>query len=264
MYNITMKKLFTKILSAIIVTVVALSFTACKMLPLGDDYTAHDLVNGVYNEKIITANIAVNLSVYDKTFYGERVNESISHGSGIIFKKQSLSEGYIYYALTNNHVIYRDDVGRYFEYTINDCYGEHFIAKVEFSSADYDLAVISFSSYKEYNVLSFANSNPHVGDMIISFGSPLGIDNAVTFGTVKSYEQITLAEGFSKEMSNVTFAVIEHDAYMDSGSSGGVLLDKNYRICGINYAAKVDKDKKFVTGFAIPIDRIVEFINMQK
>lgn len=263
MYNTTMKKLLIKISSLVIITVLTISLTACKMLPLGDDYTAHDLVNGVYDQGIITANVSVHLTVFDKTFYGERVNEKLSHGSGVIFKKHGDLEGGTYYVLTNNHVVYLQNNGSYFEYTVNDCYDEVYIGTVEYASADYDLAVISFSSSKEYNVLSFANANPHVDDMIISFGNPLGISNAVTFGTVKEYSHVTLAGEFSKEMSNVTFSVIKHDAYMDGGSSGGALIDKNYNICGINYAASFDSNDDFTSGYAIPIERVMEFINMQ-
>lgn len=264
MYNTLMKKFLTKILSAVIITVICLTATACKMMPLGDNYTAHDLINGVYDQKIITANVSVHLTIFDKTFYGERVNEDFSHGSGVIFKKRSLSEGAEYFVLTNNHVVYREDNGRNFEYTVNDCYDEVFSANVICASAEYDLAVISFYSPVEYNVLSFSETNPHIDDMIIAFGNPLGVSNAVTFGTTKEYRHVTLSGGLSKEMSNVTFSVVKHDAYMDGGSSGGALLDVNYRICGINYAAEVSSDKKFVSGYAIPIDKVVEFINMHK
>ncbi len=264
MYNSAMKKFLTKLLSLVIVTALTISITACKMLPLGDDYTAHDLVNGVYGKGIITANVSVHLTVYDKTFYGERVNEDFSHGSGIIFKKHSNLEGGTYYVITNNHVVYLADNGRHFEYTINDCYDDSYVATVEYSSAEYDLAVLSFTSPKEYNVLSFANSNPHVDDMVIAFGNPLGVSNAVTFGTVKEFTHVTLSAGFSKEMSNVEFSVIRHDAYMDGGSSGGVLIDKNYNICGINYAASFDSNDNFVSGYAVPVDRVVVFINMHE
>ncbi len=264
MYNTTMKKILNKFICAIMVASLLISFTACKMVPLGDDYTAHDLVNGVYEQNIITANVSVHLSVYDKTFYGERVNEDFSHGSGVIFKKITQGESSTYYILTNNHVIYRKDKERKYEYTVADCYDDVYIANLEYFLAEYDLAIMTFQSPKDYKVLTFADANPHVEDMIMSFGNPLGVSNAVTFGTVKEYTHVTLAEGFSKEASNVEFSVIRHDAYMGGGSSGGVLLDKNYNICGINYAAEVDKDKKFVSGFAIPIVRVVEFINMYK
>lgn len=268
MYNNSMKNFITKtlrfLITSVFVVLFCINFTACQILPFGDNNSVRDLLNGVYDQKIITANVSVDLSVYDKTFYGSKVNETVSHGSGVIFKKHTETGGFTYFALTNNHVTYLQDDGRNYEYTITDCYNNVYQSEVLFSSADYDLAIVAFKSAVEYKVLSFAKSNPRIDDLVIAFGSPSGISNTVTFGTIKEYGHVTLSGGFSKEMSNVKFLVANHDAYMDSGSSGGVLLDKNYNICGINYAAAVNDNGKFLSGYAIPLERIIEFINMQK
>lgn len=65
-------------------------------------------------------------------------------------------------------------------------------------------------------------------------------------------------------MSNVTFDVIRHSAPLNQGSSGGVLLDKDYKICGINYAAAVVEDStEFVSGYAVPVLKVKEFLTQK-
>lgn len=258
-----MSKKINKLILTLAVVLIAFFSVSCNILPLGSSTDGQALINGVYGQDVITANVSVNLCVFDRTFTGNRVNEVNSQGSGVIFKKQEYLGKPLYYILTNNHVIYRADVSRHFEYTVKDCYGNTFSASVEYSSADYDLAVLSFTSEEEYKILSFASANPLVKAVAVSMGNPLGVLNAVTYGEVLAYTTVSLSSenGFTKEMSNVTFQVVKHSAYMDSGSSGGVLLDDNYRICAINYAAEVDDDGNFISGYAVPVEQVIEFIN---
>ena len=230
------------------------------------DYSA--LINGVYEEGIISANFQVELSSFNLSIFGEKEAEATSKGSGVIFSVDGLDKPlglYTYYLLTNNHVIYKSDKYTNFEYTVIDCYGESYEAKLEYSDPDFDLAVLSFKCREDYKVLEFALFNPKKSDVVISMGGPLGVINAVTVGKVVDYAKITLSAetGVGSDMSNVQFEVIKHSAYVNGGSSGGVLLDEDYRICGINYAAELDDDGAFVHGYAVPLEKVVEFINMQ-
>ena len=61
-------------------------------------------------------------------------------------------------------------------------------------------------------------------------------------------------------MSNVKFEVYRHDAPINSGSSGGAILDYNYNIIGINYASSTDANGKFLNAFAVPIEKVKEFL----
>ena len=60
---------------------------------------------------------------------------------------------------------------------------------------------------------------------------------------------------------NVTFTVLEHNAETNGGSSGGAILNIDLELIGIHYAGSRDSSGNFVRGYAIPIDKIHEFLN---
>ena len=65
------------------------------------------------------------------------------------------------------------------------------------------------------------------------------------------------------EKSNVTFDVIKHTAFINNGSSGGGLLNYNQELIGINFASSVNSTtEEFVTGYAIPIEKVREFLDI--
>ena len=256
------------ILSLICALIMALTSCAQILDQLAGETEEHiDLSNGVITEGIIDANFTVCLSSYDLNPFNKKINETLSQGSGVVFEKTALENGEcIYYLLTNNHVIHKQ-VGFYshFDYSVRDCYGQIYQAEVVALDPNYDLAVVAFTSKQVYKVLDFASKNPVTGDRVVSIGQPLGIINAVTEGKVEKYLSVTLpgANGEVDEgVSNVQFNVIKHNAPINSGSSGGVLLDENYKICGINYAAAVvEGSYEFVSGYAIPVEKVKQFLN---
>ena len=103
-----------------------------------------------------------------------------------------------------------------------------------------------------------------MGDSVVAIGQPIGIINAVTEGKVEKYITVSIPTengNINENVSNVKFNVIRHSAPLNSGSSGGVLLNKDYKICGINYAAAlVEDDTEFVTGYAVPVKKVLEFL----
>ena len=202
-------------------------------------------------------------------------------GSGVIFKKQaSQTTGYYeYYILTNNHVVAHGNSFNKAKYSVVDYMAETIngydynlsannkvtVANnkvtVAFQSADYDLAVVKLISDNDYKVMPFAREDVSVGDKVISIGAPLGVVNSVTAGeVVKTDKKI---ETSSPEVSNVTFNVITHNAYLNDGSSGGVLMNYNYEIVGINFATgKSSNTGEFVEGYAVPVSKVKEFLTL--
>ena len=263
---LTLCKKFT-ILSLICALLMVFSSCSVVLDKLAGETEDHiDLSNGVITQGIIDANFTVCLSSYDLTPLNKKTNETVSQGSGVVFEKKALlDEEYIYYVLTNNHVIYKK-VGYYsrFDYTVRDCYGQIYSAEVVAVDPNYDLAVVAFKSKQIYKALQFASKNPKAGDRVVSIGQPLGIVNAVTEGEVEKYLKVNLPSGdgtISEDISNVKFNVIKHNAPLNSGSSGGMLLDKDYKICGINYAAAaVEDSSEFVSGYAIPVESVKQFL----
>ena len=199
------------------------------------------------------ANVQVKAGHYKRTYYGlDPMNGAT--GSGIIFE---VSDG-SYYVLTNNHVVVNAEADESL-YKVYDMYGTEYDAELLFADADYDLAVLRFSSEAELAALSLSERVPDENEPIIAIGSPGGQMNAVTYGKIKDIAVLTL-EDSSAEESNVEFEVYWHTAYMYHGSSGGALLDANLNIIGINYATAAEENGDFAFGFSVPSAKVREFI----
>ncbi|MBO5851013.1 MAG: serine protease, partial [Clostridia bacterium] len=181
--------------------------------------------------------------------------EKCAQGSGVVFfRQEDFGSRFAYYLLTNNHVISNGK-----SYAVRDCYGKEYSATLVESDANYDLAILKFTATEVYTILNFVKSDVSIGDSVIAVGAPNGQINAVTLGSVVRYTFVTV-DGHGSD-SNVNFKVIEHDAPIYSGSSGGVLLNYSYEICGINYATSATEDGEFISAYAVSASKVLEFIN---
>ena len=233
------------------------SFSACAISMNSEDVS---VLNNITERDIITASIKVR-SVGKQVVEGGKKYYEGADGSGVIFKKEELFLTTYYYALTNNHVIYDNVNG----YRIYDCYGNE-ITDVELvcHDANYDLAVIRFKEKLEdvpYKVLPFSNGDIKPGEKVVVMGNPLGKLNMITMGKVEGYKEIKISQVDALQ-TNVEFPVIKHTAPINNGSSGGVLLNYDYEICGINYACDRDSETdEFVNGYAVQTSKILEFLS---
>ena len=236
-----------KKLSLILILVLSLFVsTSCITLVESQDTK---VINDFTTNGIITATFSVG--VHKRLNFR---NEKVAQGSGIVYSKQDGENGATnYYLLTNNHVISSGTI-----YSVKDCFGSDYTATLIKNDPNYDLAILKFTAVEDYKILNFTQTDVEVGDKVISVGSPNGQLNAVTFGKVKAYSYVTIDGG--EDDSTVKFKVIEHSAPIYSGSSGGVLLNYNYEICGVNYATYAE-DGVFVSGYAVSTSKVLEFIN---
>jgi serine protease Do len=166
-----------------------------------------------------------------------------STGSGIIFDKSGL-------IVTNQHVISK---AREIIVTLSDTVS----AKAELIGADErtDLAVVRIDvnelpeEYRDLPVAQFGDSSRLVvGELAVAIGNPLGMQfqRTVTAGIISAVERtLTLDEH--------RFKVIQTDAAINSGNSGGALADAAGDIIGINQA-KIGMSGVEGMGFAIPIN----------
>ncbi len=183
--------------------------------------------------------------------------DTASMGSGVIFKDFG---GYLY-ALTNSHVIELEQGCTDREYTLVDAYGNEYEAELVHDDSTRDLACLRFNSAdKTLGVLDFSQNAPSEGDPVIAIGSPLGKPNVATFGTYSHLRKIEVSEEGTND-TRVSFPVMWHSAYLNHGSSGGVLLSTELEIIGVNYATSTDKSGNFVFGFAIPLDEVLAFVS---
>ncbi len=215
------------------------------------------LVNELTLNKIRGA-VTLSVEKYDLggLFGASKVNVSRVTGSGVVYAEK---DGY-YYCLTNNHVVSKGTKS-YLDITVIDYQSETYTAELLCADPQYDLAVIRIlkNPTEPLEVIKFETERPAIAQGVIAIGAPSGQQNAITFGDVIKYDTIKI-DGAYEEISNVSFEVLWHDAPMENGSSGGVLIDFNMNIIGINYAAAT-KDGEFVFGFAVTSDRVIEFLN---
>ncbi len=224
----------------------------------GEPIDFEELVNSITLDGM-RATVMLDVEKYDivNTILGEAMsNITRASGSGVIYAEE---DGY-YYCLTNNHVISTEKSG--VTVTVFNYKSVGHKAEIVAADAKYDLAVVRFlkNASEPLRVLSF-NTTPHaVGETVIAIGTPDGQPNAVTVGEVIRYAKASVG-GVSDTQSDISFPVIWHTAPMDNGSSGGVLIDTELRIVGINYAA-ASSNGEFVYGLSVPVEKVLEFLEL--
>jgi len=165
-------------------------------------------------------------------------------GSGVIYT----ADGMI---LTNNHVVTDDNGDPVSKLEITLATGEKLPATIVGRDPLTDLAVIKVNAGSQLPVASFVTDQPNVGEYAIAIGSPLGYENSVTLGIVsglvRSIEGVPGSEGVA--LNNL----IQTDAPISPGNSGGALANASGQVIGINVAYFPPGSTGAVNiGFAIP------------
>lgn len=179
--------------------------------------------------------------------------QTASEGSGVIYKKS----GNAAYVVTNNHVVAGSSA---LQVIMSN--GKKVDADLVGSDAATDLAVLKINSANVKTVASFGNSNSiTAGQDVLAIGSPMGSEyaNTVTKGIVSAKNR-TLKAGTDGTLTSV----IQTDAAINSGNSGGPLINMAGQVIGINsmkLASNNDGSSVEGMGFAIPSNEVVSIIN---
>src|SRR5215211_3848317 len=106
----------------------------------------------------------------------------------------------------------------------------------------------------ELHPLSLGNSSQvQVGDPVVAIGNPFGLDRTVTSGIVSALQrEIQSPNGFPIDK------VIQTDAAINKGNSGGPLIDADGRVIGVNSQIESESGGNVGIGFAIPINTVKE------
>ncbi len=160
-------------------------------------------------------------------------------GSGIVYD----TKGHI---ITNNHVV---GIAKIVDVTFID--GNRYTANVVGTDIYNDLAVLKIigNLTKPVTPLQLGNSSAlEVGDQVIAIGNPFGLDDTMTTGIVSQKGRLLpdTSSGFSIP------DVIQTDALIDPGNSGGPLLNMQGQVIGINTAAVIS-DKGGFSGIGLAI-----------
>ncbi|MGW5666528.1 S1C family serine protease [Micromonospora sp. NPDC003776] len=196
--------------------------TAVRVTPAG----AIDTLSGVVG--------AVSPSIVTVTAAG---TSGTSLGSGIVLDKDGL-------ILTNAHVI--ESGGRL---SVQLADGRTAAATLVGRDTSADIAVLRADGLSGLTPATLgSDATVRVGDTVLAFGSPLGLAGTVTSGIVSALD---------RSVDNMS-GLIQTDAAINHGNSGGALVDTAGRVVGINVAiATTGQDEGSIgLGFAIPIDTV--------
>lgn len=174
-----------------------------------------------------------------------------AEGSGIIISE----DGYI---LTNNHIVNSGSNNSYYEvskankltvYLYND--ETAYEAKIIGTDEQTDLAVIKIEK-TGLTAAELGNSDSvQVGQFSMAVGNPLGMQSSVTSGIISAVNRkVTDSDG-------KTFTLIQTDAAINAGNSGGALVNAEGKVIGIN-TLKLSGTGIEGMGFAIPINSTID------
>lgn len=202
--------------------------------------------------KVLPSIVGINIEYTVNSFFGQSSTAEAS-GSGIIISE----DGYI---LTNNHVINSSASTNSF-YQITEAnklkvtlYNDktEYDAKVVGTDSQTDLAVIKIEK-KGLIAAELGDSDAvQVGEFAMAVGNPLGLQSSISCGIISAKDrEVTDSD------SNTTYTVIQTDAAINSGNSGGALVNADGKVIGIN-TLKLSGTGIEGIGFAIPINSTID------
>lgn len=206
-------------------------------------YAANKILPSIVGIKV-EYNVNSLISMFGNS--GQTSTASAS-GSGIIISE----DGYI---LTNNHIVSTSSSESYYEVSeatkltvtlFND--DTEYEAKIIGTDEQTDLAVIKIEK-TGLSKAEFADSdNIKVGEFAMAVGNPLGMQSSITCGVISAVNrEVTDTEGKK-------YNLIQTDAAINSGNSGGALVNSEGKVIGIN-TLKLSGTGIEGMGFAIPIN----------
>jgi S1-C subfamily serine protease len=221
-------------------------------LPIGID-----MGDGFY---AMTAEEALNVSVYDRanrsvvnisttTLRPESMLVSMEvegNGSGVVMDKQGL-------ILTNYHVISGSQ-----KVTVTLFNGDAYPASLVGQDADNDIAVLQISAPESalFPVPWGDSSNLRVGQHVVAIGNPFGLERTMTTGIISS-----LNRQIRSKTKRQIHSIIQIDAALNQGNSGGPLLNSRAELIGMNTAIATRSGDNAGIGFAIPINTIKRVVS---
>ena len=207
--------------------------------------------------KVLPSIVGITVEYKVNSLFGG-TSTSQGSGSGIIVS----SDGYI---LTNNHVVNSTSSSSYYQITeatkvtvklYND--ETEYEAKIIGSDTQTDLAVIKIDKTGLTAAQLGDSDSVQVGEFAMAIGNPLGLQSSISCGIVSAKNRdVTDSE------TGVTYNLIQTDAAINSGNSGGALVNADGNVIGIN-TLKLSGTGVEGIGFAIPINSTLDVYNELK
>ena len=201
-------------------------------------------------------------SIYDAVLCIEVMNDNgdvLSTGTGFVYDKDD-KYGYV---LTNSHVV---SSGKNIQATLSN---NNVITLTILGTDTYlDLAVLRMDAKDVLKVASIGTSeNTKVGNTVFTVGSPMGSSYAgtVTKGILSGKDRLIETNNSSNGVNSESYIVkvLQTDAAISPGNSGGPLVNLAGDVIGINSLKLVDDEVEGM-GFAIPIEEAMNYVDILK
>lgn len=243
---------FVSVISLLIILIIKLDGNRNNQIKL-ENYNASKLLTE--SEEVVENNIQKKINDVVKTVVGisklkqngnsiflDKSEQKLGLGSGIILSEN----GYI---LTNQHV-----AGNKY----SNCYvtlenGQIYDGNVVWSDSNLDLAIVKIST-TNLNYIKLADSdNINLADEVYAIGNPIGIEfqRTVTKGIISGKNRTIKLQ--DDDNSSYMEDLIQTDATINEGNSGGPLVNINGELIGVNTVKISDAEG---IGFAVPINII--------
>lgn len=213
------------------------------------DIKENESMESVVVKKSIDSVVGINTvsKVTRQSFFGPQSGYVEGIGSGSIVSE----DGYI---VTNSHVV-SDGEAKEINVLFNN--GETAPAELVWNDSSLDLAIIKVASdNKNLKAIDIGDSDEMgVGDRVVAIGNPLGfqLQSTVTSGIISGLNRsVSFNTGVQMD------GLMQTDAAINSGNSGGALLNSRGQLIGINTAKAGNSDG---IGFAIPINTVKPVID---
>ncbi len=164
-------------------------------------------------------------------------------GSGVIWDEAGI-------VVTNDHVVQGAS-----EIEVAFATGAREPARVRATDPRTDLAVLEVDR-DGLPAAEFADQLPEVGELAVALGNPLGFENTVTAGIVSGLHRAIPSGGQTPALVDL----LQTDAAISPGNSGGALVDAEGRVIGINVAYIPPQARAVSIGFAIPAPEVVDVV----
>lgn len=222
------------------------------------------VVSVINKQRVQSGNGVFDMFGADSSSSNSGKLQTASEGSGVIYKKH---DG-IAYVVTNNHVVSGSNA---LEVILSN--GRKVSAGLVGTDATTDLAVLKISAKDVHTVAKFGNSNDiRAGQDVLAIGSPMGSEyaNTVTKGIISAKKRTLKvstngdSDSSSDSSNSTTTNVIQTDAAINAGNSGGPLINMAGQVIGIN-SMKLSSNGEGSSvegmGFSIPSNEVVRIIN---
>ena len=244
----------------ILVVSILLSFVyeaiAAYLIVSNSNIAVESVVKNITTSELVETSISTSVDkVYGSTviIMSYKDGKQVSTGTGFVYKKDK-NKAYI---MTNNHVVDKADS---VEVEFNDK-NEKIKAEIIGGDAYSDIAVLTIAADNVEGIVELGDSNGlKLGDTIFTVGSPMGITykGTVTKGIVSGKERMIEISVSNTSSTDYYMNVIQIDAAVNPGNSGGPLCDVSGKVVGI-ISLKIVQDEVEGMGFAIPIEDAMEY-----